>query len=189
MLPSIRRFSLLAVLGVTLLSATAVNAAQSAYLSIGEKTGKFAGALKKKGHEGEFRVLRVVHEVGFEGPPGAAVARTKVHVPVVVTIPLDKTAPALLAAARKGESMGKMVVTGFSKAGKTAEVALYTLEITGAKITRATMVSTTAGNGFDAMELEVSYDTAVVVMHENPLEAIGDANHDVAMDVIKNIKG
>jgi len=133
----VRSLALVAcVSGVALAPFAEAEAALNAYLRIkGQKTGDIKGSVTKKGRENSIAIVSLNHEVVSprDAASGLATGRRQ-HKPLVLTMELGKSTPALQQAFLDNEVLTSVELNVVSADGKGAETVTYTVKLTNASI-------------------------------------------------------
>jgi len=115
---------------------SAANATELAYLTVtGQKQGEIKGSLTTKGHEGAIEVLSVSHSIVSPRDAASGLATGKrMHKPLVITIPLDKSAPLLWNALTQNEALTKFELSFWAPGVNGMDKQEFTIKLTNASV-------------------------------------------------------
>jgi type VI secretion system secreted protein Hcp len=115
---------------------------QKAYLKIkGSKQGDIKGSVTAKGFEGQIEVIAVAHEIFSPRDLGAGqAAGRRQHKPIVITKNIDRSTPLLRQSFATGERLTEWLLQFFTKASNGSQKLYFTIKLTDAGITSASLI-------------------------------------------------
>ena len=152
------------VFGLALV-ATATSRADSYFLKLkGQKSGNVIGSVTQKGREGSIQVVDIEHQVVSPRDPQSGLPTgQRMHKPMVLTMPLDKSGPILYNMLCTNENISDFVLNAWAPqlragSGVGTEVQYYTIRLTNANIAGIEHITKTDANGANPKAyLQVSF--------------------------------